>query len=163
VHVRQPYVVLADGTVWDGQQLVPGLPPIADVSSAAFAPACALARDGTALCWGYASFGERGDEDLGTQTTTTPAPIHSPFRFTSISAGLGVACGLLEAVPGRIACWGCGRYPEDCSQNLVPRIVPDLGQVTQVRAYLDTIYALEGDGTLLTLNWPDTSKRQVVR
>ena len=163
VHVRQPYVVLADGTVWDGKGIVSGLPPIADISSVSFGPVCALARDGAVSCWGYASFGERGDEDLGTDTTTTPAPIHSPFRFTSISAGPGVGCGLVEAVPGRLACWGCGRHPEDCPQNLVPRIVPDLGQVIQVRAFLDTIYALESDGTLVALNWPDTSKRQVVR
>lgn len=63
---------------------------------------CALASDRRIYCWGDNIYGQLGD---GSKTTrATPAPVSTDFRFTSVSVGGAIVCGVTEA--GDASCWG---------------------------------------------------------
>ena len=66
---------------------------------------CALARDGTAYCWGSSWFGQTGSGATRFYTSTVaPAPVRVPTQLVSVSAGNTHACGL--DVRGVVWCWG---------------------------------------------------------
>jgi alpha-tubulin suppressor-like RCC1 family protein len=69
---------------------------------------CALARDGSAYCWGTDVSGVLGDADLtercdGTPCATTPTPVARGMRFDTLAAGYEHSCALRR---GRAYCWG---------------------------------------------------------
>jgi len=64
---------------------------------------CALDDAGHAYCWG--EYVGRGWNAAGRVTSATPVPIASERRFTSLSAGTNVTCGV-ETGTGDLYCWG---------------------------------------------------------
>lgn len=70
--------------------------------SAGFRHTCAVAPDGTGVCWGNNAFGQLGD---GTTTSSdTPAAVAGGLRFQSISSGGDHTCGITTSGAG--VCWG---------------------------------------------------------
>lgn len=71
--------------------------------SAGYWHTCALAIDGTAYCWGL-----NAGRFLGTENTAAnvvePSPVVGGFKFTTISAGLQMTCGITTV--GSAVCWG---------------------------------------------------------
>lgn len=63
---------------------------------------CALGADRRIYCWGDNLYGQLGDG--GRSTRATPEPVSTDLRFTSVSVGGAVVCGLTDA--GDAACWG---------------------------------------------------------
>lgn len=63
---------------------------------------CAVGRSGRVYCWGANDFGQLGDGS--TKSSSTPIPIKSDQRFSSVSIGFHGGCGL--TVNGKIHCWG---------------------------------------------------------
>ncbi len=65
-------------------------------------PVCALARDGTAYCWGYGALGARGDGTA--RSTSIPTPLAGDLRFAEIAVDEGGGCGI--TLSGELYCWG---------------------------------------------------------
>jgi alpha-tubulin suppressor-like RCC1 family protein len=75
---------------------------------------CALTADGAAYCWGQNDSSQLGSDDVmdrcgivgvsAHRCSEAPIPVKTPQRFTSISAGGSVTCGL--TAEGRAYCWG---------------------------------------------------------
>ena len=64
--------------------------------------ACAVGQSGQVYCWGANDFGQLGDGS--TKSSSTPVPIKSDRRFSSVSIEGHGACGL--TVNGKVLCWG---------------------------------------------------------
>jgi alpha-tubulin suppressor-like RCC1 family protein len=63
---------------------------------------CAIDVNGRVYCWGDNLYGQLGD---GTRTSRgNPRQVHADLRFTSISAGSALTCGIVD--PGDALCWG---------------------------------------------------------
>jgi hypothetical protein len=62
---------------------------------------CGLTLDGVAVCWGENTDGVLGMP--GTASVTTPTPIASSLRFSSLASASVHACGIAA---GRAYCWG---------------------------------------------------------
>lgn len=63
---------------------------------------CGLSADGEALCWGANGGGQLGD---GSRTDrSSPTPVRTQLRFSSLTAGVSHTCGL--AGGGVPVCWG---------------------------------------------------------
>jgi alpha-tubulin suppressor-like RCC1 family protein len=62
---------------------------------------CALATDGSALCWGVNANGEGGHSGGG--AASSPVPVTGGHHFSQVAVGQGHVCGL-EA--GAALCWG---------------------------------------------------------
>ncbi|MBU4457072.1 MAG: hypothetical protein KKA65_06240, partial [Nanoarchaeota archaeon] len=82
--------------------------------------ACAVVDDGTAMCWGYNSYGQLGD---GTKVERPfPAPVKGLINATAISAGERTSCALL--INKTVMCWGEGENgglgTGSTSESLVP-------------------------------------------
>lgn len=73
-------------------------------------PVCALDVDGVAYCWGYGSFGARGDGTA--RHTRVPTPVVGDLRFAQIDAGEEGCCGVTDG--GELYCWG-----QDLNHRLV--------------------------------------------
>jgi len=88
------------------------MPPGASFKSIAMGGTfgCALASDGQAYCWGYA-----------TGVVNSPAPMATGFSFSSMAAGYGNVCGLTAA--GQAYCMGSdgsGAGPNSFTQVAMP-------------------------------------------
>jgi hypothetical protein len=75
---------------------------------------CGLTTDGAAWCWGTNFAGSLG---TGTADTiqTTPARVGGGLTFTSVEAGIALACGLTAA--GSAYCWGAVDDPGAASET----------------------------------------------
>jgi alpha-tubulin suppressor-like RCC1 family protein len=121
------YGQLGDGTT------VARSEPVAVTSSIAFTTvsvsstgqfACGLATDGTAHCWGR-DIGARAapcDGVDGIPCSSTPVAVPGGYRFISVSAGGGHACGLTSAATAY--CWGAGYLGTGIDSD--PQPVPQL-------------------------------------
>jgi hypothetical protein len=75
---------------------------------------CALTSDGAAYCWGQNDLSQLANDDVmdrcgivgmnAHRCSEAPVPVRTSLRFTSISAGGLVTCGLTAA--GVAYCWG---------------------------------------------------------
>ena len=68
---------------------------------------CGLTTSGAAYCWGGNGWGQLGDGNTST-LSTTPVPVTGGLTFTTISAGDAHYCGLTAA--GAMYCWGLNRF-----------------------------------------------------
>lgn len=64
---------------------------------------CAVTGVGTTYCWGPNEFGQLGDDNPGT-TSSTPVSVQGGINLASVSAGGDHACGL--TANGTAYCWG---------------------------------------------------------
>ena len=89
---------------------------------------CALARDGTAYCWGPNQRGEIGVDTIPIfAVTTVPRPVvNGDVRFRDLAAGWRHACGI--ATTGATFCWGNNTVGElgNGVADTLPRRVPTL-------------------------------------
>ena len=77
--------------------------------SAGAAHTCGVrARDGAALCWGFADNGRLGN-GATTPNQTTPVVVLGGHTFTSVSAGSAHTCGV-RATDGAALCWGLASF-----------------------------------------------------
>lgn len=113
---------------------------------------CARRKNGSITCWGDYDQGQLGDGEFGVVGSSTPLPLAlDDATWSSISAGLGTACGILAN--GSVACWGSnsasglGAEPE-VESSAVPLPFTALGSVTAVAQWLGGGCALPGDGTV---------------
>jgi hypothetical protein len=81
--------------------LVPGLPPIADLSAGASWTLARVAQDGTLRSWGSNSHGQLGLGDLSDRSTPASVPAPGARAF---SAGYEHACAVDPS--GHLLCWG---------------------------------------------------------
>lgn len=65
--------------------------------------ACAVDTLGRGWCWGSNQYGQAGS-DASITAPAAPAPIQTPLRFTTITAGSTHTCGL--TADGTAYCWG---------------------------------------------------------
>ena len=81
--------------------------------SAGAGHSCALASEGVAYCWGGNPVGQLGSDSAQEHCATlgrpypcspTPLRVKGAQRFTSLSLGAAVTCGLV--VSGAVYCWG---------------------------------------------------------
>lgn len=107
---------------------------------------CALDTSGDAFCWG-ADFGR---DPGGTAFNTTPRLIPSPLRFSSLSVGGSMACGL--AADGAMYCWGSAIESSlgdgITRASLVPVRVNIPGVVTQISAGAVRVCGLDAAGVV---------------
>ena len=68
-----------------------------------FSHTCALAADGSVLCWGENSAGQLGNRNTGDRVTI-PAPVAGATGYRAVSAGRAFTCGI--TAQGAPACWG---------------------------------------------------------
>ena len=69
--------------------------------------ACAVDTLGRGWCWGGNQSGQSGAEAIAT-VPVSPAPIQTPLRFTTITAGSTHSCGL--TADGTAYCWGDNNF-----------------------------------------------------
>lgn len=67
---------------------------------------CGIAKDGTALCWGYGGAGRLGDGLR--RHRYLPTPVKSDSKFSAISGGHYHTCGV--TTEGKAFCWGYGGH-----------------------------------------------------
>jgi alpha-tubulin suppressor-like RCC1 family protein len=72
--------------------------------SAGYSHACAVARNGSAYCWGSNAGGRLGTGASLTGGHTTPALVAGGLSFRTISAGYFHTCGVTRS--GATYCWG---------------------------------------------------------
>jgi alpha-tubulin suppressor-like RCC1 family protein len=82
--------------------------------SAGSSHTCALTKDGIAYCWGLNDVGQLGSDsamercDLHSDEqylcSSTPLRVKGAHRYTSITVGTRVSCGLVPS--GAVHCWG---------------------------------------------------------
>jgi len=112
---------------------------------------CAIA-DGKAYCWGYAAFGQLGNNstNLSAAPVAVSAPWASSASLASLTAGQYSTC---VAADGKAYCWGEGANGQlgngSSSNRTTPVAVTTsgvlTGTVTQVSAGSDHTCALSGD------------------
>jgi alpha-tubulin suppressor-like RCC1 family protein len=84
------------------------------------AHSCALAGDGTALCWGSNLYGQPGDDSTGDRTS--PVPVQTVVKFESIDAGAEHTCALTQ--DGAEYCWGLNARGQLGDNSTLMRSVP---------------------------------------
>ena len=72
--------------------------------SGGFNHTCALLSDKTAKCWGYADYGQLGNNDNSTLGYATPQSVQNLTNITQIDAGSYHTCALVQN--GDVYCWG---------------------------------------------------------
>jgi serine/threonine protein kinase/alpha-tubulin suppressor-like RCC1 family protein len=134
-----------------GQQAGGEIAGLKDVTS--FAPgkhhACAVLKDGTAVCWGDNDNGELGDGS--TTPRAEPGKVFSLTGVAQIAVGLHNSCARLS--DGTVTCWGSNKYgqlgdgtPQNRATPGVPVTLP--GTAVQVALGQDHACALLGNGTV---------------
>ncbi len=94
---------------------------------------CALTSDGTAYCWGKNDQGQLGATssescDVPSETgptspcSTSPTPVQTTIRFTSLTLGFQHACGL--TAQGEVYCWGDNEHGQLGTGNTVDSAEP---------------------------------------
>lgn len=68
---------------------------------------CALAGDGTTLCWGRNKNGQLGRGTVGA-SQPQPQPVAGALTFARLSAGANHNCGLTQG--GLVQCWGYNAF-----------------------------------------------------
>ena len=82
---------------------VSGLRSQAKAISAGYGHACALAGDGSVLCWGENAYGQLGNRDM--KNSAEPVLVSGlGTKATAIAAGGGHTCALTAS--GGVLCWG---------------------------------------------------------
>jgi alpha-tubulin suppressor-like RCC1 family protein len=142
------------------------IPDLSDIRSIALGDfhACAVRKDGSALCWGW-----NDDGQLGLRTTetccngpstvscaTVPKPVPNLTGVTQIAVGGSTTCVLLN--DGTVRCWGAGDRGElgfkpasRCKSGLCARTptgAPGLTGVKQVALGTSFTCVLESDGSV---------------
>jgi alpha-tubulin suppressor-like RCC1 family protein len=72
--------------------------------STGYVTSCAIRRDGTAWCWGYALDYYAAEGATGPYAIPTPTQVPGITDAVSVSVGQDTACALLKG--GTVACWG---------------------------------------------------------
>jgi alpha-tubulin suppressor-like RCC1 family protein len=83
--------------------VVKGLDDVVSVSTG-YVTSCAVKRDGTAWCWGYALNYYAAGGSTGPYAIPTPTQVPGITSAVSVSVGQDTACALLKG--GTVACWG---------------------------------------------------------
>lgn len=112
---------------------------------------CALARDGSAWCWGNNTFGQLGD-NTGASSTAPRQVVGPNVIFTQIDAGQDHTCG--RTVQGAAMCWGNNANSQigdgGISNAYAATLVSGLGSgVVSVTAGDYHSCALKTDGTVV--------------
>jgi hypothetical protein len=125
---------------------------------------CALLDGGEVRCWGSAESGRLGTSQplqpcsgpYNQPCTLTAVPVELQVRARNVGSGWQHACAVSE--DGRVYCWGhngygqlgIGRDSARCASGFpcetLPREVPQLNDVTVVRAGIGSTCALGADG-----------------
>jgi len=97
---------------------------VRDIATGMF-HACALAPNGTLHCWGVNHMGELGNGTLAPDSTgsvgavtRTPTPVIGGMRFSQVSAGEELTCGL-STPEQAIYCWGYGQNGETGDSSIM--------------------------------------------
>lgn len=118
-------------TVSRPRYVPPTVPESVNLSSG-WAHACVLARNHTALCWGFNHFGQLGDGS--TTDRASPSPVVGLAGAVELSAGVTHTCARLSN--GTVACWGLNAHGElgdgSNTTRFVPVLAQPLGGVTQI-------------------------------
>jgi alpha-tubulin suppressor-like RCC1 family protein len=104
---------------------------------------CALGADGAAYCWGSQST----SGNLGTGSWSheaAPAPVSTPERFTSISAGNSATCALRS--DGAAYCWGSAVGDGTTTARPVPTAVSGSHVFTSIDVGRTSRCAVRSDG-----------------
>jgi hypothetical protein len=110
---------------------------------------CAVRRHGTVMCW-------RFSWDLGNERVYTwSIPLDAPTRIVTMTHG---ACALVSA--GRVTCWMTDVRVDDAMK---PAPVPNLDDVVDIAANLDSVIALRrgGDVVSFEMSAPPTESRVI--
>ena len=125
---------------------------------------CALLADGEVRCWGSAESGRLGTSQAlqtcsgpyNQPCTLTAVPVELQARAREVASGWQHACAVAE--DGHVHCWGhngygqlgIGRDSKRCASGFpceqLPHEVPQLNEVTQLRAGIGSTCALTADG-----------------
>lgn len=111
-----------DGSIYDVPALVSGARRFSSISVSSYDTCGIEAITGFAYCWGYNNNGQLGN---GTSAIGwVPTLVGSSIRFSRISAGVVVTCGI-EAQTSVGYCWGKGGLIGDgtLAQRSVPTVV----------------------------------------
>jgi alpha-tubulin suppressor-like RCC1 family protein len=119
---------------------------------------CGLTTGGVPYCWGYNDYGTLGKGDQGSGTNAViPTPVSGDLRFTTISASVMHACGLLA--DGAAYCWGRNTGGELGNGSLtgsnVPVPVAGGLSFTTIEAGAFHTCALPVSGALTCWGWDD--------
>jgi alpha-tubulin suppressor-like RCC1 family protein len=116
---------------------------------------CALARDGTAYCWGFNNKGQIGTDVTATPTSTRPVKVAG--AYIQIATGGFHSCGIHS--DGQVVCWGSGAQNQVGQNggpfdNPDPTVVPGVtGAVSLALGYQHSCARLS-DGTMLCWGFP---------
>lgn len=116
---------------------------------------CAVAANGTALCWGGNHFGQLG-ANVREETHEGPVAVVNLHGAKRVFAGPEHACAVLDG--GRVTCWGKNQFGEtgsttqylEAARELVePQIVPGVNDVTEMALGWDATYAATSNGAVI--------------
>jgi alpha-tubulin suppressor-like RCC1 family protein len=119
--------------------------------TAGLSHSCARLSDSTARCWGLNANGQLGD---GTTTNrTSPTPVSGLTGVSSVAAGAGFSCAVLNAGPsGTVKCWGLNSSGQlgdgTLTQRTSPVAVTGLSGVISVTAGDAFACALRSDASV---------------
>ena len=144
------YGQLGEGTTSAARKTwkqVPGLADVREIAAGSY-HAVALRKDGTAVAWGWNSFGQ-----LGTGTTTDSA---IPVPVSGLSNAKAIACGPNSSYAvlsgGGICAWGSNSDGQlgdgTTTSQSAPVAVQGITAATQVAAYQNGAYARLSNGTV---------------
>jgi len=81
---------------------------------------CGLLQNGTALCWGYGTYGVLGENN--NQNRGYPVSVYGNYSFSSMSLGTIYSCGILENKT--LMCWGRNNYGQVGDGTIIEKWIP---------------------------------------
>ena len=146
------YGQLGDGTTTyrNTPTSVIGLSGVVTAITAGASYTCALISGGTVQCWGYNSYGQRGDGTTTNKNSPTSV-IGLTGVVTDLIAESDTTCALISG--GTVQCWGYNGYGQIGDGTTVQRNTPTLvnslaGPVSALTAGGNHNCALISDGTM---------------
>jgi alpha-tubulin suppressor-like RCC1 family protein len=104
---------------------------------------CAVPGDGSVVCWGANSSGQRGD--LSQTASGLPVTVSGVADATALSAGAFHTCALLS--DGSVSCWGTLLAgPADTLEPVLPMGVAGVAGATAITSGAQHACALLEDG-----------------